>query len=217
MAIEQHYLNFHLKAPFFTLNDFGPKTKRIWMVCHGYGQLVKYFSRKFEKLDAEENYLVFPQGLHKFYLEGHQRVGASWMTKDERLNDIQNQFAYLDTIVESTIPKNFDAEIIFFGFSQGASTISRYLHHSRFPISKLVLWSGSFPPEYVKGDFGFLPENTTIHYFYGDDDEFYDEKKFLQEVENLELVFERDITVSAFQGKHLILPEVIEIDLKFCS
>ncbi len=209
MAIEQQYLEFSLKAPYFTLNNYSDHTKRIWLVCHGYGQLVTYFSKKFEGLDPQINYLIFPQGLHKFYLEGHKRVGASWMTKDDRLNDIHNQFEYLDTVINNAVPHDFDGEIIFFGFSQGASTISRYLHHSRLQIAKLVLWSGSFPPEFDPGDFSFLPDNTLIHYFFGDDDEFYGVDKFEIETQNLQNVFNRNINVHKFQGKHLILPDLL--------
>ena len=40
--------------------------------------------------------IIAPQGLHKFYLEGTSgRVGASWMTKENREDDIKNYLVYL--------------------------------------------------------------------------------------------------------------------------
>jgi len=70
MSANQHYIDVTLKATFYTQNKLSPSTKRIWLIFHGYGQLSEYFLRKFHTLDPETNFLIAPQGLSKFYLEG---------------------------------------------------------------------------------------------------------------------------------------------------
>ena len=86
-------INISLKTKYSTYGKFSDRTEKIWFVCHGYGQLAEYFIKNFEVLDAETNYVIAPQGLSKFYLKGFTgRVGASWMTKEDRLTDIENQW-----------------------------------------------------------------------------------------------------------------------------
>ena len=41
--------------------------KAILFIFHGYGQLVKFFSKKFSVLEREYK-LIFPEALSKFYL-----------------------------------------------------------------------------------------------------------------------------------------------------
>ena len=75
------------------------KASIIIFALHGYGQLVQFFIRKFQVLDAEQYFVVAPEGLHRFYLKGSSgRVGASWMTKEERQSDIEDYINYLDDL-----------------------------------------------------------------------------------------------------------------------
>jgi predicted esterase len=143
----QYYISIPYKARYFTHGNFSEKTKNIWFVCHGYGQLAEYFIRKFHVLNPQENFVIAPEGLHRFYLNGHNgRVGASWMTKEDRLMDIENYVHYLDAIYKETI-KFTTAKIILLGFSQGAATASRWAAFGNSKFDKLILWAGVFPPD----------------------------------------------------------------------
>ena len=95
---------------------------------HGYGQMAKFFIRKFQSAEELGYTIIAPQGLHKFYLEGTSgRVGASWMTKENREDDIQNYLIYLNAVhSEISSEKNWD-EIVILGFSQGVATAFRWL------------------------------------------------------------------------------------------
>ncbi len=121
------------------------KAKKLLLVFHGYGQMAKYFIRKFEVL--KEDYLVVaPEGLHYFYTQGFDgRVGASWMTKENRDTEIQDYLNYIDTLL-SQIQKEFPQieEINLLGFSQGTATASRYFMHTSYGINRFIMWSG-FP------------------------------------------------------------------------
>ena len=82
MGVHEHSIKVENTAHYVSLGELNRETKEIWIVCHGYGQLAKFFIRKFKILQKESVYIVAPQGFHKFYLKGFSgRVGASWMTK----------------------------------------------------------------------------------------------------------------------------------------
>ena len=209
--MEESHIDFTLKAPFYKLNRLSDQTERVWFVFHGYGQLSKYFSRKFEHLDPNRNFLIFPQGLHKFYLPGHKKVGASWMTKEDRLTDIDNQWAYLYAVWKTCLSETdlTGKEIIFFGFSQGVATVSRYLHYSKLSINKLILWAGSFPIEFKTGDFDFLSAETKVEFIYGDDDEFYSVNQFEEKAIELKAILPQ-LQVKSFAGKHDLQKELLQ-------
>ena len=88
-------------ARYYTLGTLSENTKTVWFVCHGYGQLANYFLRNFKLLENEKTFVISPEGFHRYYLNGFSgRVGASWMTKEDRLNDIADYVAYLDQLYE---------------------------------------------------------------------------------------------------------------------
>ena len=155
--MEKH-LNISISAAYHTLNELTDKTKNIWFVCHGQGQLAEYFIKKFEVLNSEENFVIAPQGLSRYYLNGFTgRVGASWMTKEDRLTEIDNQQVLLQEIWTNEVGDQAEGKrVIFFGFSQGTATISRFIGYSKVPFDKLVLWAGMFPPDLPAENFEHL-------------------------------------------------------------
>ena len=100
------------------MNELTEATERIWLVFHGYGQLAEYFIKKFEDLDPTKNFIIAPQGLSKYYLQGvYGRVGASWMTKEDRLTEIANQYAYIDEVLKA-VGDISGKQLIFWIFSR---------------------------------------------------------------------------------------------------
>jgi predicted esterase len=132
------------------LGEPGPFTLQVWFVCHGYGFLAGDFLKNFEALDEKQHLVVAPEGLHRFYLYGTGgKVGASWMTKEDRLNDINDYIHYLDDTY-AEIMKNLDinkVKVTALGFSQGTATVSRWVLTGSSPVHRLVLWGGDFPPD----------------------------------------------------------------------
>ena len=59
--MEEHHINVPRTARYHTVGD-GGTARAIWIVLHGYGQLARYFLRKFEGLDAGL-LIVAPEGL----------------------------------------------------------------------------------------------------------------------------------------------------------
>ena len=150
-------------------------TRHVWFVLHGYGQLAEYFIRKFEKINDGQTYIVAPEALSRFYLNGNSgRVGASWMTREERLTEIDDYVAYLDSIYKTVFqdqsPDN--VRITVLGFSQGTATTCRWLTQGTLRCDRLILWAGYFANGILDVlEPSRLPASKT-YFVYGNEDEF---------------------------------------------
>ena len=142
---ELNYLDVSVKARYFSSGSLSDETKCIVLAFHGYGQLGSYFIRHFESL--KNCFVIVPEGLHRFYLQGTEgRVGASWMTKEDRMVDIENQSSYINAIYTPIKNVKSDAtRLIVLGFSQGVSTALRWMVNNNVKPDTFVAWAGSFP------------------------------------------------------------------------
>lgn len=144
--MREHHLRVVRTARYHTLGD-PAEARAIWVVVHGYGQLARFFLNKFKGL--EEGLLIAaPEGLSRFYLdEAHQRVGATWMTREDREREIGDHVQYLDHLVEELLRTTGPRPVHALGFSQGVATVSRWSVTGRTVVSRVVLWGGSLPPD----------------------------------------------------------------------
>jgi predicted esterase len=124
------------------------KSKTLLIALHGYGQLVPYFIRKFHQVNSDDILVIAPEGLHRFYLNGTSgRVGASWMTKEARLDDIEDNINYLNQVYSVYNQNHTFQKVIVLGFSQGAATAARWIEKTEFRIDAFIQWAGVFPPD----------------------------------------------------------------------
>lgn len=171
MSIE-HSIDFTYRARFRTLGEIDKNINQFWLVCHGHGHLAEYFIRQFQCLNNSEHLIVAPEGLSKYYLKGFTgRVGATWMTREDRLNDIDNYLRYLASVYEEIRPQlREDVKVTFFGFSQGAATISRFATQGSCQFDRLVLWAGIFPPDLPDIESAERLSEKNIYWVYGTKD-----------------------------------------------
>lgn len=122
--------------------------KQVIYVLHGYGQLVSFFKRKFSSYQLPNTLFVFPEGMHRFYLQGSSgRVGASWMTKEWRENDIIENNQALSTL-QNHIQQLYNPEkTIVLGFSQGGATAARWVTSTNIKCDHFIAWGSVFPPD----------------------------------------------------------------------
>ncbi|WP_420575350.1 alpha/beta hydrolase [Ekhidna sp.] len=204
----QNHIKFSTKASYYTLNELTDKTERIWLVFHGYGQLAEYFIKKFEGLDPEKNFIIAPQGLSKYYLDGvYGRVGASWMTKEDRLTEIENQYVYIDAVLEQ-----FDLsgkELVYFGFSQGTATMGRYAAYAKNPFSKMIIWAGTFPPDTDPKDWAYLSGKEGIHYYTSKEDVYFKDEMIPKQNEVVKSALGREPELHWYDGGHRVMPELL--------
>ncbi len=145
----ENRISFEFNGRYETLGQPSDQIEHLWFVCHGHGQLAKYFIRKFESLNDGKHLIVAPEGLFRYYLEGFTgRVGATWMTKEDRASDIQNYLRFLTATMDEVKSKlRSNVKVTLLGFSQGAATISRFATQTDVSFDRLVLWAGIFPPD----------------------------------------------------------------------
>lgn len=194
MAIEQK-----LSAPktfrYWISGDF-KKAIKLLIVLHGYGQLAEFFIRKFNGV-PEDYLIVAPEGMHRFYLNGTSgRVGASWMTKEDRESDIADNLNWLTQLfAELTEQKSFDKTILL-GFSQGGATAARWFYSQKVQIDQLILWASVFPPDLEKPVINPISNN---YFVIGTEDEFYNLEAQKNEIEFYEKI---GFQTLHFEGKH---------------
>jgi predicted esterase len=151
--LERH-LTVTRTARYQQLGEISATTRQLWLVAHGYGQLAEYFIRHFAHLhtaDPTGTVIVAPEGLSRFYLTGTSgRVGASWMTRADRLTEIDDQNGYLSQLLAQLLTQcPTDVRVTILGFSQGTATVSRWLTRNAvtWRPHQLVLWAGDFPAD----------------------------------------------------------------------
>ena len=137
MSIEEHKLQINYTVRYFTSGN--PDAEDVWFIFHGQGQLPQYFSKKFSAIESSERLLVFPEGLNRYYLDGfYGRVGATWMTREDRETDIQNYLLYLDAVYKLVLGERTPSRSTILGFSQGAATASRWIANGNFNVNILL-------------------------------------------------------------------------------
>jgi len=198
---EEHYLNITQQAKYSTLGKLDNNTVHVWFVLHGYGQLSQYFIRKFSVLADHGHFVIAPEAQSKFYLNGHDgRVGATWMTKEDRLKDIENYTLYLNTLYKS-FDFNNQIKITVLGFSQGAATASRWLASGEIHTDRLLLWAGIFPPDMNVINMRKAVRDTEVFNIYGKKDPFLNSGK-LEEQKEIVNQLQLSIKNISFEGVH---------------
>jgi predicted esterase len=143
-------------ARFYVLGgERGQPPAELWIVLHGYGQLAGRFIRHFAAIASPERMVVAPEALNRFYVEGaggtrshaDARVGATWMTREDREREIEDQQAYLDAVLVAASPDERPRRLVVLGFSQGVATAVRWLVRSAHAADRVIAWAGSLPAE----------------------------------------------------------------------
>jgi predicted esterase len=209
--MQEHHLTVRKTARYFTLGTIGPDIEKIWLTCHGYAQLAADFIPGFEPLNNGRHLVLAPEALSRFYLRGFAgRIGATWMTKEDRLNEINDYVNYLEDLLTAikTELNNDSVKINAMGFSQGTATISRWFVNTNHKVDNLILWAGAMPPELPGGSAQQRFNGTNLIYVLGDEDPYYEEPALKAELFRLKSAGLQP-NVLRFKGGHVIDPEML--------
>lgn len=148
-AFTEHRLQVARTARYFVAGD-ERTAEEVWVVLHGYSQLAQGFLRWFEPALRRGRLIVAPEALSRAYFDEQtaRRVGASWMTREDRDAEIEDYVRYLDQLADEVLgilPPSPRLEV--HGFSQGCATACRWVTFGRHLASRLVLWGGTVPPD----------------------------------------------------------------------
>ncbi|MGB0422964.1 MAG: alpha/beta hydrolase [Flavobacteriales bacterium] len=166
-----HHYSASVSARYAQLGDSTTASEH-WYVLHGYRQLAPHFIKKFKSIESPTRCITAPEGPHRFYIEGYSgRVGASWMTKEDRETDISNYCSLLDQL-HAHLNFSNDVKQVLLGFSQGAATAVRWFCLGQTIFDALVLWAGSFPKDMDLGLLKECLEDSPLVLVVGSKDEF---------------------------------------------
>ena len=214
LVINAHHIPVARTARYYTLGTLSEKTKRVWFVLHGYGQLARYFIRRFDVLADEETVIVAPEALSRLYTDAeYGKIGASWLTREDRDHEVTDFVTYLDTVWRQVLAHHDPTtlHITLMGFSQGASTACRWLEQGEaVRADRLMLWAGFF----LNGLSDVLRPQTVanipVEYVYGLQDE------YISQLPDADTYLEKlradipGIRVVPFEGKHVVDRQVLQ-------
>jgi predicted esterase len=149
---EEHHIRVAKRARYYTLGTPADAAD-IWIVCHGYGQLAAKFIDQCACIAEAQRLIVAPEGLHRFYLDpppapaAQRRVGATWMTREDRETDIADNVDYLDTLISEVLSHSPAARLRVLGFSQGSATLMRWAVRATRAPHDLIIWAGEVPTD----------------------------------------------------------------------
>jgi len=191
--------------------------QELWMVLHGYRQLSRFFLERFLPLTTPHRRIVAPEGLSRFYLDEaggphgpEHRVGATWMTREDREAEIRDYVRYLDGLhlrirqEEAGAPP---ARLVL-GFSQGVHTAARWVAHGGIVPALLVLWGAALPGDLALEPFARSMQGSQVILVRGAADRLHPAEGEGRDVEMLQGAGMAVRTV-LHPGGHRVDPEVL--------
>lgn len=198
--MNEHHVTCEIQARYFVDEPDCDSIKATWMLLHGYGQLARDLRVCFAPCLNPGIRCIYPEGLSNFYSSLRKsRVGASWMTRENRQVAINNALQYLKTVVDNSVKPD-----LILGFSQGAEMASRL---SLLLESKtLVLWGGRLAPEVFEPEMLEKMRTKKVIKVQASDDVIYtmeQHEKDCEQYDSYGITYE----VMPFQGAHEV-PEL---------
>ena len=146
----------HIEVPktarYWVLGEDVAHPDELWCVLHGYRQLAARFLRRFEGIADGRRRIVAPEALSRFYVKPEPGrhgatsvVGGTWMTREDRENEIRDYVRYLDMLHDEVAIAGVPTTVL--AFSQGVATACRWIAHGRLRPRRLVLWGDYLPPD----------------------------------------------------------------------
>jgi len=145
----------------------GAGVRELWYVIHGYSMRAVPFLEDCRAIARPDRLIVAPEALSRYYdgalppdssdpartkaMLAHRSasVVASWMTRDQRDDEIRDYINYLDD-VHAIMTRRFGGAappVTVLGFSQGGATALRWIAMGNVRPARLVIWASSMPPE----------------------------------------------------------------------
>jgi len=206
-----HHLTVARTARYHVLGSDRSGPQSIWVAIHGYGQLAEHFLGSLASVADGSRWIVAPEGLSRFYLDTApsgkhgDRVGASWMTREDREPEILDSIRYLDAVYDRVAGAagGGSRSLLALGFSQGGPTAARWALRGKAPIEELVLWGSLLPPD-VLAEAGAEPWlRCRITLVAGRSDPLLDPRAVTTQASRLEALGRR-VRVILYDGGHQI-------------
>jgi predicted esterase len=216
--MQSRHINVTKRARYYQIGEANSSTKKVWMVFHGYAMLSEFFIKKFEILNDGETLIIAPEALNRFYItENFSRVGASWMTKLERENDIVENNQYIESLFQKVSKdighSNFQLNVL--GFSQGSATACRWIFSTNIKANNFIVWAGDIPKDSLTEENKSKWNSLNTFLVFGTKDPLITTDlslKFQKRISEYKLNFD----LVEYDGDHRIFPKILkELSEKF--
>lgn len=179
MDIQTNSIEVSKTARYSTYGILSERTQYFWFVLHGSSMLCEQMLYKFKDFDPLTHFVVAPEALSRYYLNGFGGdVVAGWMTSRDRLDEINDFSKYLTTLYqlfETQLPHSARKTIL--GFSQGGTTVFRWLHQSKIRCDNLIAYSCWIPEDIDLSQSETNLEEVKLIYTYGTEDQYLDDSR----------------------------------------
>ena len=177
--IEERHVTIRRTARYYVIGRESADVDDVWFVCHGYGQLASDFIREFESIADPRRLIVAPEGLNRYYIstapEFHgpdSKVGATWMTREDREVEIADYVNYLDDLYSAIVKSVGKARITVLGFSQGGATANRWLTRGQARADRLLMWGAMLAADSDLNEAADFFRGVELTLVYGTRDQF---------------------------------------------
>ncbi len=208
MERREHHIKVQRTARYYTSGELSENTKEIWIVLHGWAQLAYAFIKDFEALQNPNRFFIAPEALNRFYLKiGQPEVGTTWMTTENRILEINDYVNYLDVLYNELLRDKITTEtkVTVLGFSQGATTLSRWLAETNNRIDRVVFYAGEPAIELQNEQGAKAFSRAENYYFIGTRDHI-----FTQERLSVFRPFLSNFQFVEYDGSHRISGEILQ-------
>ena len=172
--MHEHRLVTARRARYYTIGG-GAQVDEVWIVLHGLGQLASVFLNYFKSIETPTRLIVAPEALNRYYVAPgasgrtqDAKIGATWMTRMDRENEIADYVDFLDAVYGETA--NRAPKVTALGFSQGVATACRWIAAGHSRVDRLIAWAGQLPPDVDPAVYAKLPGGLTL--VHGSTDEY---------------------------------------------
>ena len=206
--MKKHLIEIQKKARYYTAGANAANCSRVLLAAHGYGMSAERFAQKLETVLDGKTCLIVPEGLYRYYIDNaHKKVGAHWMTKEERLDDIADNVRYLERVLaDCGIGKQ--TPVTALGFSQGTHTLLRFSVRTEHNIRHFISWGSHIPADVLEEEFLPFFQRARLTLAWGNEDEFISPDKMQMHAEELNdkgVPFE----LVKYNGRHKIETDVL--------
>ena len=211
-TIRRNAIQVSRTAYYHSVGPSAREAKEVWFVLHGYGQLASYFVRHFQGIADEHRLIIAPEALSRFYVSRDgNRVGASWMTREAREDEIKDYLAYLNQVYDAMMEERAGdpVRITVLGFSQGGATASRWVTLGGLPACRLILWGGAIAHDLDLKTHGSVFNRLQLTMVVGNEDEFVTPDVLEEQKERLDGAQIR-YRLIPFKGGHRLNPDILK-------
>jgi len=187
-----HRLTVARTARYATIGAEPAQAAQLWVAFHGYAHRAADFVAPLMGVVPADVRLVAPEGLSRFYLEmprpdgGHlARTGASWLTRDDRDDELRDALAMLQSVVAREYAAIMHARgarpaLCVLGFSQGVAMSMRWVAEvvrnpaigAHAHVRRHVLWAGGLAHDVADEALRDAWRETQVDVVWGSRDKF---------------------------------------------